>query len=230
MFKTVEEIRLANLEELLKDFPKVELARLMGKRQNYLSQVHSSKGTRNAPVRPIGSELARSLEAVTGKGRGWMDTVHTREVTGEQAPSKMHSQKVRLLTWVQAGGIEGMMTLDGVAAEQVEFVNAPPSASSASFALRVRGDSMVDTAGGLSFPSESIIVVDPHITPLPGYPVVVKLKTADEAVFKILEFDGANRYLKPLNPRYPITPMPADARIIGVVISVQLETLPNLLR
>lgn len=123
-----------------------------------------------------------------------------------------------------------MMTLDGVGSDDGELVNAPSSAGSGAYALKVRGDSMVNAAGGLSFPAESIIVVDPTVDPKPGYPVVVKLKDAAEAVFKIYEFDGQQYFLKPLNPRYPIAPMPVDARILGVVISVQFETLPHLQR
>jgi SOS-response transcriptional repressor LexA len=229
-FMTVEEIRLANLEVLLRDFPKSDLARRMGKHPNYLSQVHTSKPDAKRKVRPIGSDLARNLETATKKERGWMDNIHVRETTGDQAPTEVHSRQVRLLTAVQAGGIEGMTSLDWDGRSDAEYVNAPPSASDSAFALRVHGDSMVSAAGGLSFPAESIIVVDPNIRAMPGYPVVVKLKDAKEVVFKIYEFDGHQYFLKPLNPRYPIVPLPADARIIGVVISVQLETLPFLPR
>lgn len=121
------------------------------------------------------------------------------------------------------------MSLDS-GGENAAVVYAAASAGDGAFALRVRGDSMVNIAGGPSFPAESIIVVDPTIEAMPGYPVVVKLKDALEAVFKIYEFDGKDYFLKPLNPRYPIAPMPADASIIGVVISVQSETLPHLKR
>ena len=44
-----------------------------------------------------------------------------------------------------------------------------------------------------------------------------------EAVFKQLEFDGERYFLKPLNPRYPISPMADDAKIIGVVVLTQIE-------
>jgi SOS-response transcriptional repressor LexA len=83
---------------------------------------------------------------------------------------------------------------------------------------------MVDPAGGpLSFPAESIIVVDPNILATPGDPVVVKLRDAQEVAFRMFEFDGSEYSLKPLNSRYPVAPMPADARVIGVVISVQVQ-------
>ncbi|HEX3915525.1 MAG TPA: S24 family peptidase [Steroidobacteraceae bacterium] len=110
------------------------------------------------------------------------------------------------------------------AKDDEEFVNAPPSAGKNSFALRIRDDSMVNTGPGFSFPLDSIIIVDPSGDAHPGDHVIVKLSTAREPIFRMLDSDGQQRFLKPLNPRYPTTPVPADARIVGVVISVQTET------
>ena len=47
--------------------------------------------------------------------------------------------------------------------------------------------------------------------------MVVALDDTNQATFKQLVIDGARRYLKPLNPRYPIIPVERDARICGVV-------------
>jgi SOS-response transcriptional repressor LexA len=47
--------------------------------------------------------------------------------------------------------------------------------------------------------------------------------TAEEAIFKQLEFDGEQYFLKPLNPRYPTMLMPADAKIAGVVTGTWLQ-------
>lgn len=110
--------------------------------------------------------------------------------------------------------------------DNTEFAHAPASAGKGSFALRIRCDSMVDPAGGtMSFSPGDIIIVDPNREAMPGYPVIVKLADAPEAVFKMLEVYDGKRYLKPLNPIYPTAPMPADARIVGVVISRQVHTL-----
>jgi SOS-response transcriptional repressor LexA len=92
------------------------------------------------------------------------------------------------------------------------------------FVLRIRDDSMV-SAGGLSFPVGSIIVVDPSVTAAPGDHVVVRFKDAQEATFRQLDFDGENHFLKPLNPRYAVAPMPLDAKICGVAVQVQEAVL-----
>jgi SOS-response transcriptional repressor LexA len=98
------------------------------------------------------------------------------------------------------------------------------------FALRVRDDSMVDTAGSLSFPIDCIIVVDPSVTAAPGDHIVVRLKGAKEATFRKLDFDGESHFLMPLNPRYPIAPMPEDARIVGVVVQMSIAVVPGIKR
>ena len=117
-----------------------------------------------------------------------------------------------------------MMTLDGPGDSGAEFADAPASAGAGTFALRVRGDAMVNPAGMPSFPADCIIIVDPTRTKPPlGWPVIVKLPDAPEAVFKILDSYDGKRILKPLNPRYPIEPWPEGARVVGAVISMRYD-------
>jgi hypothetical protein len=70
-------------------------------------------------------------------------------------------------------------------------------------------------------------LMDPDRKPEPGYPVIVKLANAPEAVFKMLELYDGKLHLKPLNPIYRTAPMPDDARIVGVVVSRQVDTLTD---
>ena len=82
------------------------------------------------------------------------------------------------------------------------------------YALRVRGDSMVSETGD-SFPDGSLIIVEPELQALPG-DYVIALNSENETTFKQLVKDGGELLLKPLNPRYPIRPL-GSARVIGVV-------------
>lgn len=82
------------------------------------------------------------------------------------------------------------------------------------YALRVHGDSMVSKTTD-SFPEGSIVVVEPEMEALPG-DYVIALNEHNQTTFKQLVNDAGNRYLKPLNTRYPIKPL-GNARIIGVV-------------
>ena len=82
------------------------------------------------------------------------------------------------------------------------------------YALRVRGDSMVSGTTD-SFPEGPIIIVEPELQPQLGdYSIAVDDKS--ETTFKQLIKDGGELFLKPLNLRYPIKPL-GNATVIGVV-------------
>jgi len=49
-----------------------------------------------------------------------------------------------------------------------------------------------------------IIFVDPDISAAQGSDVIVRLENSNEATFKQLVVEGSRRYLKPLNPRFPV--------------------------
>ncbi|ABK44009.1 phage repressor protein, Serine peptidase, MEROPS family S24 [Magnetococcus marinus MC-1] len=94
----------------------------------------------------------------------------------------------------------------------------PHFASNRSFALKVQGDSM-----STEFSEGDIIVVDPEMEPKNNHYVVVFLPMENDVTFKQLAVDGGRRYLKPVNPRYPIMPMEEAAKICGVVVSKYKE-------
>lgn len=82
------------------------------------------------------------------------------------------------------------------------------------FALRVSGDSMEP-----EFHEGMILIIEPELDPQPGDFVVAK-NGNDETTFKQLTKDGADWYLKPLNPRYPIKLL-GESKIIGVLRAVE---------
>jgi SOS-response transcriptional repressor LexA len=86
------------------------------------------------------------------------------------------------------------------------------------FALRVRGDSMEP-----KFQDGCIIIVDPDKESYNGAFVVVRESDTDEATFKQLQIDGSRRYLKPVNPRYPIMEMRSETLICGVVVKMEMD-------
>ena len=221
----IRTIRLANLETLLKEIDKAELSRAMGKKPNYLSQVHTT-GTRK--VKPIGYALARSIEAVMKRPAGWMDLDHSNSPSSTNTdPGVGRTRRVPIIGWDQVRRLGGMQSILDDPLEDTVVIYASDSVGVGAFGLRVRGDSMVDTTNGTGYPDGSIIVVDPTAETEAGDAVVVQLATAREAVFKILEDDGVSRFLKPLNPRYPIVPYPIDAQIIGRVVQVTTIVPPS---
>lgn len=116
-------------------------------------------------------------------------------------------QPVPRLSWVSAGLFREVPT---VPTEEWDTPSEPLSGGA--FSLRVEGDSMEP-----EFPNGCVIFVDPGTPALNGDYVVVTLDDTHLATFKQLVLDGSRRYLKPLNPRYPILPIDPPARVCGVV-------------
>lgn len=123
--------------------------------------------------------------------------------------------EVPLISWVQAGDWVGVVDnyAPGVGEE---LIPTTIPVKRHTYALRVKGDSMTNPNGWPSFPEGMIIIVEPEFDHEPGDFVIVK-NGDNEATFKQLVKDGTDWLLKPLNPRYPIKLMPADATICGVV-------------
>jgi SOS-response transcriptional repressor LexA len=96
--------------------------------------------------------------------------------------------------------------------------------SEQAFALRVKGDSMVNPHAMPSLPDGAMVVVDPAVSAGSGDIVVAQMRGGDEAVIKRLVIDGPMRYLAPLNPKYPTIAIDADCRIVGRVRQV-IQTL-----
>ncbi|KON80332.2 S24 family peptidase [Azoarcus sp. PA01] len=117
--------------------------------------------------------------------------------------------KVPLISWVRAGEFAHAADLLPVG-EAYEWVETGVNVQPHTFALRVQGDSMEP-----EFVAGTIIVIEPQMVAEPGDYVIAR-NGDNEATFKQLVRDGADLYLKPLNPRYPIKPLGATA-IIGVV-------------
>lgn len=220
-----QERRRANLRILVKeakpDGSAADLARLTGIAEQQLS--HWETGFRN-----MNNRSASRLETSRGKPAGWMD-----QDNDPQAPAgDLVSRKVPLIAWDEARRHGEAMDFNANKKDSASFVvHDDELLDQGAFALRVRGDSMVSSDGKPSFPEGCIIIVEPigPAGPRPGQHVIVQLSTAKEAVFKkLVEFDG-QLWLKPLNSQYPIAPLPADAHILGVVVSVQNhEAIPRL--
>jgi phage repressor protein C with HTH and peptisase S24 domain len=124
-------------------------------------------------------------------------------------------RRVPLLSLAQAGRFAESVYPNhlGDAEDWIEFPKKRHG--SRTIALKVSGESMEP-----DYHNGDIIYIDPDVAPIHGKDVAVRLGERNEVTFKRLVVEGERRYLKSLNPNWPdkFIHIPADARIIGVVV------------
>lgn len=162
------------------------------------------------------TEVFRLAEALRVDAR-WLATGQKGSEEENVADGPPITAYVPLISWVAAGTWRDVADPypAGVGEAMVPVTcRAGPNA----FALRVQGDSMEPV-----FPNGSVIIVDPAAEPRQGSYVVVRLDEAEQATFKQLVIDGGARYLKPLNPRYPLMEIRESATVCGVVRQMVMD-------
>ncbi|BCT33887.1 peptidase S24 [Pseudomonas protegens] len=94
----------------------------------------------------------------------------------------------------------------------------PVTISKSGFVLQVIGDSMTNYGPGRSYPPGCLIFVDPEIKAKNGDCVIASLPNAHEATFKVFVEDIGKRFLKSVNPQYPMLEMTEGILVCGKVI------------
>lgn len=131
-------------------------------------------------------------------------------------------RRIPLISWVQAGQFTECKAAE-VFSEVDKWVETSLRIGDSSFALEVKGDSMTNPNGLPTIPEGATVIVDPDAEPLNGKIVVARLDGTNEATVKKLVIDGPQKFLVPLNPRYPNISINGNCLIIGVVKGVQYE-------
>lgn len=118
-----------------------------------------------------------------------------------------------VLDWIQAGDWTSINAINPSDAERYPCI---VPCSSKTFALKVKGESMLP-----KFEENELIFVDPEVQPVAGKYVVAMLDDENEATFKQLIIDGNKKYLKAINPDWPVRflEINGNCTIVGVVIS-----------
>tara|TARA_Y100001973_G_C5164080_1_gene315116 strand:+ start:233 stop:1021 length:789 start_codon:yes stop_codon:yes gene_type:complete len=194
-----------------------ELARRAGLKQPTVHRIiaGTSKDPRQANVERIASALGVLPEVLRkGGGAAKIDAMPTGPSTSDSLASAPRLDGyVPVISWVQAGAFTCM---DGIDFTADEIVPRPPGSSFSTFALRVRGQSMMP-----KYEPGLIIYVDPEVAPYDGDDVVALLTDHNEATFKqLVEEPGGGRMLKARNPAWPDPwiHINGNCQIIGVVV------------
>lgn len=213
----VKIIRRENMRALAKSIGGISrLALRLNKSQSQISHLIGA-----SPIKNIGDKIAAQVEAAFDKTSGWLDREHysIEEAQAiyrtEQGQSAILCRQIPLITWQEAREWN-QLAYNYRPKTPDQLIATTAEVSSLAFALRVHGDSM-ESASGISFPDGVIIVADPDQVAGHGAFVVASISQNKEATLKQLVSDGNKRYLKPLNPRYPIVEFTLNTTIYGVV-------------
>jgi SOS-response transcriptional repressor LexA len=168
-----------------------------------------------------------AIQRISGFSAEWIATGAGPKLLKKSAdapplPAGSPAAYLPLVSWVQAG--QWKEVVDNYRpGEGEKFILTTRKVSPRAYALRVVGDSMENPNGRPTYPQGSIIIVDPERAAVHGSPVIVRLEDSKEATFKQLVIEGDVRYLKPLNPRYPIIRIEGQATLCGVVIQTVID-------
>lgn len=220
MKQTWQELAKARMKEV--GMTQERLAELLGITQGGLG--HWLNGRREANISVI-AKIFNILQlpnfVVNSDG-----TVNEPQVDHNVSFRANHEPKgsFPVISWVSAGAwMEAVEPYHRRAVDR--WFETTVACSDDSFWLDVKGDSMTSPVG-LSIPEGMVILVDPDVEPINGKLVVAKLEGDNEATFKKLVIDAGHRFLKPLNPQYPMIPINGNCRIIGVVVDAKITNLP----
>lgn len=150
-------------------------------------------------------------------GKGEINDIHSNV---EAAPRL--KGLVPVINEVQAGAWTDIKT--GFDESEIhDWIPTLQTNSRYAFALRVVGDSMVNSSEKRSLSEGMVVVVDPEKQARHRSVVVARLADSERATVKELVVDGDKSYLRPFNPQYPIIPITEGVVIIGTVVSASID-------
>lgn len=169
------------------------------------------------------SNLFKIAEALKCSPRWLLDGSEGKEFEVDKNvtnPKANHPASYRYpkLTWVSAGPWNS----EDNPAFPEDWIGSDIYAGENGFWLDVRGDSMT-SSGDFSIFEGMEILVSPDQEVHPGKFVIARLKESGEATLKQYVEDAGQRFLKPLNPRYPMIPINENCEIVGVVVEMRMK-------
>lgn len=189
-----------------------DIARAAGKTPGAVSQWLTG-GTKT-----LKAESAQGIEAATGFRATWLITGKGPKTVSNTTTTEKAGE-VPLISWVQAGSwSEIVNTFQPRDAE--DWLPCPVRHGPRTYVLAVKGASMYNPGGDISFREGDKIFVDPDRDAQHRSLVVVRREDDAEATFKQLLIEGDVRLLQALNPNWPdkIMKLEADTTLCGVVI------------
>lgn len=179
---------------------------------SHLSSIERGKMTPNVAIAAaIAKALSVSLDALIEESRSDGMPIATTEL----------ARRVPVITWEQAAEWAAHPDPAGLPSGTpwVLPLDNPPGQQ---FALVVRDEAMHGPSGP-AFPIGSTIFVDPGKTAVANDFVVGYTGDAAAPTFKKLIRDGSQRYLRALNPQFPMVQADDTFEVIGVVTGMNMR-------
>ncbi|WP_413730832.1 LexA family protein [Sodalis sp. RH22] len=201
---------------------KAQFAERCGTSASTLSQITGENSVRN-----LGDNLARKIEEALKLNAGWLDSLHADNAVERSNVSyvgpHVHGNKYPLISLVSAGAWSEAN--EPYALKDIdEWYESDAKIQGEAFWLRVEGDSMTAPTG-LSIPENTLVLFDTGRDAVNGSLVIAKLTDVNEATFKKLIIDGGQRFLRGLNPAWPLMPINGNCKIIGVAIETKMRLI-----
>jgi len=193
-----------------------QLAEKAGVSQVTIQHLESGRNSTSKKLLDIAKALGVTAEWL-GSGEGT-----ARPASNVQAPSvEPEAYRYPVISWVAAGAwAEAVEPFPPGYSDRYEMSDY--DSKGAAFWLEVKGDSMTSPVG-TSITEGMLILVDTEAEAISGKLVIAKLADSNEATFKKLVEDGGRRFLKPLNPAYPVEMCMEGCRIVGVVVRAMIK-------
>ena len=199
-----------------------EVARKIERDPSYVSRMLYEEG--KLGKKRIADDMVEIIEKAFSLPRGWMDGIVDKEPSNV-SNFKPYTKGVRypVLSIVQAGA--WAEAIEAYTLKDIDlWLESDAHIQGDGFWLEVDGDSMTSPMG-LSVPEGTFVLFDTGRDAINGSLVIAKLSDSNEATFKKLVIDGGQRYLKGLNPQWPLVPINGNCRIIGVAIETKMRLI-----
>lgn len=196
-----------------------ELARKIGREPSYVARMLWTEDKTGR--KRIADDMMEIIENAFALPRGWMDGIVQDNTNVTYLGPYKPSNKYPVLSSVQAGAWGE--AVEAYTVKDIDlWLESDAHIQGDAFWLLVDGDSMTAPAG-LSIPEGTYVLFDTGREAVNGSLVIAKLSESNEATFKKLVIDGGIRYLKGLNPSWPLIHINGNCRIIGVAIETKLR-------
>jgi len=194
--------RINNLEKL---------AASLGTTASFLAHGDGSQGLVGLPnsgIPGIAIGAAASASAVSART--------------DRAPPPPRLWLYPVLTWTDAMKTSRLEAL--ATSEENRFESSEYLKTGVAFWLKMCGDAMAAPIGvSPSLPAGTLVLLDTGLQAVPGKLILVELPDSPTPTLRMLIEESGRRYLKPLNPAYPLISLDENCHILAVAIEARIK-------